>query len=501
MWQIKIIVFAALLFGLLSTNINAQNIQSDTISVKLKQAEKLNYYVEPGSYGTKRETDPPSYIRELGKTGIQGIENVDWLEVGLDYRTRGEIRHNDLRRSEITTDYPLLLRSRAYLGVKSIIDPLRFAVEFEDAHRVNGKFLPDDRDFNRAELIQAYAELHFKEALGKDDLGISRPVFIRFGRQAFEFTDRRLIGLNLWRNTTNNFLGVRTTLGQEKNDWQLDLLALRPINRLIDEFDEADQNRDFWAAIGHWRKSSEALTIEPYYLGLKQRPASENNNQERLIHSPGIRFYGWFSDKHINYDISYTQQFGKDNGLTHQAYAVTAEVGYKFQELKSKPRVSIFYGHVSGDKDPNDNVNNRFERFFGFARPWSSDDYVIPENIVTPKLKLEFEPIKGVEFDGGYSFYWLASATDRFNNLLAGANNRDVTGNSGTFLGHGLDARVRFNTVKFIYANIGYTHYTNGEFVKNRQEIALGENTSSSDFFYLELTFNAFDVLRTEENN
>ncbi|ELR73376.1 hypothetical protein C900_04228 [Fulvivirga imtechensis AK7] len=491
----KKIIYTILLSGT-SGFVSAQDIPADTTAEKLSQPSKTSYYIEPGSYGTKRETDPPSYIRELGKTGIKGAEKIDWLDVGLDYRARFEVRHNDLRREVITTDYPLLLRSRAYIGIKNIIDPFRAVIEFEDAHRVNGKFAPDNRDFNRAELIQAYAELHFKNALGKDDLGNSRALFIRFGRQAFEFTDRRLIGLNRWRNTTNNFLGLRTTLGQEKNDWQLDLLALRPINRLIDEFDKTDNNRDFWAVIGHWRKWSDALTIEPYYLGLKQRPAAANNNRERIIHSPGIRFYGWFNSNHINYDFTYTQQFGEDNGLDHNAYAVTAEVGYKFQQIKSKPRVSLFYGHVSGDKDPNDNVNNRFERFFGFARPWSSDDYVIPENIITPKLKLEFEPVKGVKFDGGYSFYWLASSTDRFNNLLAGSNNRDVTGNSGTFLGHGLDARVRFVPTKFIDANIGYTHYTMGEFVQNRQEAALNEHATSSDFFYIELSFNAFDMFK-----
>ncbi len=152
------------------------------------------------------------------------------------------------------------------------------------------------------------------------------------------------------------------------------MLAVRPINRLIDEFDQADRNSDFWAIIGHWRKWSDALTIEPYYMGLKQRPAAENNNRERLIYSPGLRVYGWVSNKRFNYDLTYTQQFGDDNGLAHHAFAATAELGYKFSDLKSKPRVSLFYGYVSGDKDPNDLENNRFERFFGFARPWSSDD-------------------------------------------------------------------------------------------------------------------------------
>ena len=479
----KLVIIVLLIQAILVLTIQAQDPLQST------------YFVEAGSYGTKRETDPPSYVRNLSKTGIKGTENMDWLDVGLDYRARFEIRHQDIRRPEIVTDYPLLLRTRAYLGVKNLTDPFRFAIEFEDAHRVNGKFAPDSRDFNRAELIQAYADLHFKEALGKDDLGNSRPILIRFGRQAFEFLDRRLIALNSWRNTTNNFLGVRAAVGQEKNDWQVDVLAVRPINRLIDEFDQTDHNLDFWAIMGHWRKWSDALTIEPYYMGLKQRPAAGNNSRERLIHSPGIRFYGWVSNKSFDYDLTYTQQFGNDNGLDHNAFAVTAELGYKLSKLRSKPRVSLSYGYVSGDKDPNDLENNRFERFFGFARPWSSDDYMVMENIITPKLKVEFEPIKDVKFDGGYSFYWLASATDRFNNLLGGFDNRDITGDSGKFLGHGLDARVRFMPAKFIDVNMGYMHYTNGIFVTNRQQNLLGKSANSSDFVYIELSFNLMDLL------
>lgn len=30
-----------------------------------------NYYVEPRSYGTRRDTEPPRYVRRLDKTGIE----------------------------------------------------------------------------------------------------------------------------------------------------------------------------------------------------------------------------------------------------------------------------------------------------------------------------------------------------------------------------------------------------------------------------------------------
>jgi len=457
---------------------------------------QTSYYVEAGSYGTKREADPPNYTRDLNKTGIPAFAKVDWLTVGLDYRVRFEYRNNDIRRPEsFSNDFPFLLRGRAYAGVKEILDPLRLVVEIEDAARVNGNYPLDDRDVNRYEMIQGYAELFFDNLLKEDDLGNNRPVYIRGGRMCFEFTDRRLIGLNQWRNTTNNFLGVRATVGQDKNDWQVDVMALKPIERIIDEFDEADSDRYFWAVIGHHRKFSQVVTVEPYYLALRQEPSEANGERYRQIHSPGLRFYGYIYNTGFNYDVTGTYQFGLERDQTQRAYAVTTEFGYTVTQSPWKPRVSLFFGYVTGDRDPDDNVNNRFERFFGFARPWSSDDYIIPENVITPKLKVEFEPTKGIKMDGGYSFYWLASGTDRFNNLLAGNSfNRDQSGNSGTFLGHGLDARIRFKPVKFIDANIGYTYYSIGEFVQNRQFASNGEYADFSNFAYVELSFNVLDM-------
>ncbi len=488
----KIIAFLFIFFG----NFFYSHGQVDTTKKEiLAQILKKTYYVEAGSYGTKRESDPPIYVKNLSQTGLESFKNINFLDFGLDYRARFEYRKNDIRRAYLTTDVPFLLRTRVYLGVKNIIDPFRFVIELEDAHRVNGKFSKDDRDFNRAALIQAFGELNFKKFLNKDFFGNERPVFLRFGRQAFEFLDRRLIGSNQWRNTTNNFMGFRGAIGQDKNAWSLDVLALKPINRKVSTIDEISSDKNFWAIIWHWRKWSESITIEPYYLGLSQKAMATNAFKNRLVHSPGLRIYGWLGAKHLNYDITYTRQFGSDAGQRIHAFAFTSEFGYKFNQYKWKPRVSIFYGHVSGDKNASDKTQNRFERFYGFARPWSSDDYIIPENIITPKIKIELEPIKGFKVDGGYSYYWLASGTDRFNNLLNGNKNRDVTGNSGRFLGHGLDIRGRFSIAKLIDTNVGYTHFTNGDFVLKRQTAALGLNAPTSNFAYVEVNINVFDLV------
>lgn len=466
--------------------------------VKAAEKKSTTYFRPSSSYSTQPESDPPRYVRNLSKTGIEAFKDITWLDVGLDHRTRYEFRSNDIRRTDLRLDQPFLLRSRAYVGIKEILDPVRGAVEFQDSRRYNGDFPHDDRDFNDYELIQAYGELYFKNALGEDDRKQQRPVRLRVGRMAYEALDRRLIGRNEWRNTTNTFEGFRLNLGQEANDWEVDLWAYQPVKRLLTEFDQRIENQWFYGAIGHWRKWSDIITLQPYYMGLTQ-DGSKTGQIDRHIHAPALRGYGKIGDTGLDFDFNLIYQFGRNGTQEHEAHAYLTEVGYTLKH-SWKPRISAFYGYASGDRNPNDDVNNRFERLFGFARPWSADDYIVFENIKAPKIKLEFQPAKDLRIDGGYNWFWLASDTDRFNNLLdgntsAGPNpgfNRDVTGRSGDFIGHSFDIRARYKLAKHIDTTVGYSHFTSGEFTRNRQIAALGKSPGSSDFFYVEVVLSAF---------
>jgi hypothetical protein len=483
-------------------------------------ALRNGYYKEPGSYGTKRIVSPPPYSVNLSKTGIDAVRDITWLDVGFEQRTRYEHRDDDIRRSNPLpnagpaarrsyaggVDEPVMLKTRAYLGLKEILDPFRFAVEVQDSRRYNSRFAEDNRDVNEFEFIRAYGELFFKDALGKDDLGNNRPLSIKAGRFNFEFLDRRLIGSNEWRNTTNTFQGFQGALGQDKNDWALDLLALQPLDRLKYNTDKPIEQQWLYGAIGHWRKWSKWITLEPYYLGLRKSDTRDPGGLDnRDIHSPALRAYGFIPGTGFNWDMDAIYQFGRSANRNtgrseeHEAFAFTFEAGYTFDHAW-KPRVSAIYGYASGDKDPNDTQNNRFERFFGFARPWSADDYLVMENVSAPKLRLEFQPRKNLSIDTGFGLYWLASDKDRFNNLfsVSDANdfNRDRTGQSGDYLGNSFDIRVRYQPFAHVGTNVGYSHFTTGDFVRNRMVASNGNIPGAfekdTDFFYLELTLNAF---------
>lgn len=495
---------------------------------KAAKRAATGYYVERKSYGTGRESEPPRYVKQLNKTWLKDYDtfaDVDWLDIGLDYRFRYEYRDNDFRRGRDTIDEPILLRTRGFVAIKNILDPLRFTLEVEDARRNHSQFTRefDTRDVNYAEPIQAYAELYFKDTpLGKDDLGNERPISVRAGRHAFEYTDRRLLARNEWRNTTNNFQGVRTIIGQQKNDWQLDLLALKPVQRFTNQLDEVDHAQDFYGVIADWRRWSEVVTLQPYYYLLKQdgnkveydangKAAAANTKIDREIHTAGIRAYGVVGKTGWDYDVSYAKQWGNQDRLSnagafiseldHDAYAYNAEIGYSFNH-PWKPRLSAFYGVASGDKNPTDGKNNRFERLFGFARPWSNNDYFQMENLVAPKVRVEFDPkvswLEGLKVDAGYSWYRLDQERDRWN----GAGLRDNTGRSGKDVGEEVDIRVRFPINKYIAANLGYAYFWAGDFTKETTARAGaptgGTNQAdpgrrdNSNFFYTEISVSAF---------
>ena len=501
---------------------------------RVAEREKNGYYVERKSYGTGKETDPPRYVKQANKTWLKDFDSfldTNWLDLGLEQRFRYEYRDNDFRRRDQTEDKrgsqtldePILLRTRAYIGIKNILDPFRFALEIQDSRQNRGGYIheAETRDTNDLHILQAYLELNFKETfLGKDPLGNDRPIWIRAGRHAWEAGDRRLIARNEWRNTTNNFYGFRANIGDKKNDWQLELHAVNPVQRVADGNDQTDRSQDFYGAILNYRGWSDIVTFEPSYFLLKQDgnkvtlnattglPQSTANRIDREIHTGVLRAYGVIPATPFDFDGSYNKQWGRVQRelstsnytrVDHDAHAYNFEIGYNIKH-PWKPRVSTFYGVATGDQrtglaSSDTTPMERFERLFGFARPWSNDDYIQMENIRTNKVRLEFDPkisfLDNVKVDTGFSWYRLDSATDQWN---AGGRLEDRTGGSGRDLGKEYDLRVRFPFNQYASLNLGYAYFWGGDFVTStsRRITGASNRSSESEFFYAELTLLGF---------
>jgi opacity protein-like surface antigen len=495
-------------------------------------AEKKSFYVPTRGYRLEPQPDVPPYVRNLGKTYKQ-FEGIDWLNVGLDSRTRFEYRQNDYRPWTDTSTSPptslrryfpnslWLLRTRAYIGVKEILDPFRFVVEFQDSRAFNSIYELQGQEINQTELIQGFGELYFKDAFGKDPLGNDRPLTVRAGRFHLELLDRRLIANNEFRNTTNNFEGFRIKIGKKDNDWDIDSFLMRPVVRYPYEFDRPEWSNWIYGSVLSIRRWSEYATIQPYFLGRKQYGDVLNVSNALKVHretyAPGLRIYGVLGD--FDYDFDVNKQFGEvgefrglgnrqnvlQTTVQHDAIAYSFEVGYTFSKHPWKPRISADYIYGSGNKSPFDSVNQTFDTFYGFNQPFSRNDYISWNNIRDPKVRLEFTPAKDLQVDTSFSAYWLASAAAAWDraNLFA------PLGNRGTFIGTEFDLRIRYKLSQFINLSASYARFWPGSFTSSfappvaqqpffpqsfpgQTTTTNGLTARPTDFFYLEASLNAF---------
>ncbi|WP_424361687.1 alginate export family protein [Methylocystis parvus] len=507
---------------------------ADDKAADAKPEEKKSYYVPTRGYRLEPQPEIPPYVRNLGKT-YKEFEGIDWLNVGLDSRVRFEYRNNDLRPWTDTASRPgnsisqrkyfpnslWLSRTRVYLGIQNILDPFRAVVEFQDSRALNSIYQYQGQEINETELISAYGELYFKDAFGKDPRGNDRPLMVRAGRFHFELLDRRLIAENEFRNTTNNFEGFRVKVGKKDNDWDIDSFVMRPVIRYPYQFDRPDWQTWIYGSVFSVRRWSEYATIQPYFIGRHQFPDWTNPSNAlkvgRETNAPGLRVYGVLGNFDYDFDINkqfgYTGEFatiGTNTAAVQRTVALDAiaygiEAGYTFSDHPWKPRISGVYTYGSGNKSPFDSVSQNFDIFYGFNQPFSRNDYMAWNNMKAPKVRLEFTPEKNLRIDTAFSAYWLASAA----NAWERANLFAPLGNRGTFMGTEFDIRARYKLSQFINLTASYARFWPGSFTSSfAPPVALqpyfpqsfpGQTTTTNwlsskptDFFYLEVTANAF---------
>lgn len=437
--------------------------------------EAKNYFVRPRAWGTTMDTEPPDYARRLSDVGTPTLESMDWLEFGLEHRTRFELRGDDYRRSELTQDEQFLLRSRGYVGIRKVLDPLRFGLEFQDSRQFASQFPEKPTDVNEADFVQAFAELYFDNALA------NRPLRLQAGRFTLDYADRRLVNRNRWQNAMNTFDGFRLRLGEQSDDWQVDAFATQVVDVHLRQFDWPDEERWFYGLIGAWRRWSQIITLEPYYFVLDEdRKAPEASDRE--IQTLGLHGYGLLGKTGFDYDFSAAFQFGEDGSRRQRAFASYGELGYSFTHAWN-PRVSVSAVYASGDPDPDDGLNERFDRLFVTARHWSTLSLFTLENVIGPKLRGSIRPARWLSCDAYYGAYWLAGDED----VWPMTRRQDPAGRSGDFAGQELDVHLVFKLNPRIDIETGYACFIPGAFTENTGP------ADDSDFFYVQTTVRLFE--------
>jgi hypothetical protein len=426
----------------------------------------------------------------------EALKLPERLLLEADFRTRYEYLDNQFRADVPGSDQLLALRTRirARLG---ITDWLGVGAEFQDsrAYLADSNTPVGTSEVNAAELLRAYLEFTFDDPLFD---GRHRA---QLGRLTMDIGSRRLVARNRYRNTSNAFTGL---------DWRWSTDGGRevrafytlPVQRLPSEraqlvnndiaFDRNSFDFQFWGLFyGDVLPWGDALEL--YLYGLHEREVYDATDgvstRKRRLFTPGFRLLRAPRVGHFTYEIEVALQPGRSGStavardVDHFAHQEHLSFGYTF-DVAWTPQLILHYVYGSGDRDPTDSSNQRFDSLFGARRfefgPTSLYGAFSRSNINTPGLRLHLAPHPKWSGFIDYRAVWLASATDEW--VPTGV--RDPTGRSGSFVGSQIELAVRWRPLPGnVLLDVGYAHLFAGEFIDE----APNSNGGDSNYVYTQI--------------
>jgi len=371
------------------------------------------------------------------------IGSPSWLTVGGSYRLRYEYLDNTFRILDPGQDE--LLVSRLRLHVQA--DGERFYAGFE---------LEDSRAWLDSTLTP----------VGTDDVNVLEPlriyvgyrtgdVDIQVGRMTMDIGKRRIVSRNRMRNTTNAFTGINVRWSRP-GSFGVQAFLTMPVARLPNnlerdrlrnnefELDQEHRERIFWGLHLSDVRFANGLITDWYLYGIKEddRPGLPTRNRDFL--SAGARLRK--TSETWSFEFESVIQDGEARAtadvtdLDLRAWLAHLEITRALAG-DWQPRAIFRFDYASGDNDPDDGEFNRFDTLYGDRRwefgPTGIYGALTRGNIISPGVALRLKPSQATDLRLDYRAAWLASDRD----FMPTAGLRDRDGNSGSFIGHQLDAR------------------------------------------------------------
>ena len=420
----------------------------------------------------------------------------DWFSIGGTYRIRYETLDHPYRAGASGSDE--ILVGRLLLNARVRLDRFYANLELEDSRQelADRQTALGTDSVNAFEPLQALVGMRFEDAFTPGGR-----LEVSAGRMTIDVGSRRLVARNSYRNTINAYSGVHA-LWKRSGGVEARAFYVRPVQRkptdldaLLDndiELDSESSDVSLWGLAGASPLSGK-IVGEAYFFGLRTRDHAGVPAADRDIYTPGFRIFRNAAAAAWDFEAEAVYQFGTSrsssaatdtNDLQHRAAFFHGEIGYTL-DAKMSPRLELSYDYASGDDDPNDNQNNRFDTLYGARRfdfgPTGIYGPFARSNINSPGLRVEAKPVKKMTGMLGYRAVWLASARDQF----TAGRLQDRTGGSGDFVGHQLEAQLQYTLVPGNLAlDLGAARLFHGSFLEDAPN---APNEGDSTYVYVSM--------------
>jgi len=419
----------------------------------------------------------------------EAVAAPDWLDFKLEHRMRWESLFNDPRTHLRRPSNGFSLRTLGFLEVRR--GPLVLGLELQDSRMFASEgVLINNTMTNPFDVLQAYGQLNFSSN--------TYQLKWSFGRQTMDIGSRRLVARNAFRNTINAFTGI--DMQYTRLSYSIMLLrvfVLLPVQRfpmddtgLQQQQLSPDRENINALMLGAFYESTplfKDIKIQALVLGYLEKEASF-----RRLANVSMRFYRPAKEG-VFFDVEGILQVGRSHAssvstdkqdLMHLAGMLHASLGYQFK-THLKPRMAVLYDYASGDNDPQDKINGRFDPLFGARRfelgPTSLYGLLSRSNLHALGARLEITTHERVELMIAYRPAFLSSVKDAW----VGIGLRDVNGQSGSFLGHQIEGLMRIQLWRQnVRLELGAAYFNLGHFVQQVSK----EKMFSPVYLYSQLT-------------
>lgn len=372
-----------------------------------------------------------------------------------------------------------------------LVERLLLAAEYDFGHFYAGAELQDSRaqladagsplgtdDVNSFELLRGYLGYRARGVFqAGDNLDLSA------GRLTIDVGGRRLIARNGFRNTINAFTGLNA-LYAAPGGLELRAFYVIPVDRRPNDFPELLDNAiapdvenpdlRFWAVqLGKQRLAGD-VAGEIYVFGLQEQDRASLSSNDRNLFTPGVRLRRAPRPGGFDFQLEAAVQAGQSALsraaeaplLSHLAFFTHAQLGYTF-EHPWRPRLNLEYDYASGDRDPQDGRNGRFDTLFGARRfefgPTGIFGPLSRSNLNSPGVRLTLQPTPNLSLLLNHRAAFLAARRD----ALVAAGLRDETGQAGAFIGHQFEGSLRWDIAPGnVRLETGVAYLADGRFLR-----------------------------------
>lgn len=406
------------------------------------------------------------------------------LEISGETRVRYESLSGQFRANGTGSDQALFFRTllHARLDTGAFI----LGGELQDSRSyLTDSGTPLSSSFvNPLDILQLYVESDAPALFGQAWQGQ-----LRAGRQTVSIGSKRQIERVSYANVIKSYTGLHYQSESARGD-AFHAIAVVPIARRpsdrasIDDNlmsgDEEQWNRLIWGL--HYSNANafdavlDRVTAEVFVYGLTENDSDDFQTPDRHYVTPGFRLYRAPQTGQFDFDIEGAWRTGRRRASSNPADTDNLDVsatmllsyfGYTF-DAPWQPRLAIEYYWASGDEDPNDDNFDQYERLFGSRRTDLNNTSIhgplTPANLSAPGMRLEVVPGPRSDARLAWSAASLASNTDSW----VIARLRDPSGQSGDFIGHTLDGRMRYQLIPDqLELELGASVFLPGEFADN----------------------------------